>query len=1423
MIDKDDTLVDGGDGQDVVVIEDDRGMVFDLGAANVEMALGSAGTDVLSAGVTVSAAIYGRAGADTLIGGAGADYLDGGADDDTLDGGAGADTLRGGDGDDTFLVGEGDTVIEAVGEGRDRVQTVLAGYTLTANVENLQFVGDGDFAGIGNDGDNLITGGTGNDFLTGLGGDDTLDGGVGVDTLAGGTGDDTYMVDSASDVVIEAVGEGEDTIVTTLNTFTLGGQVEDLIFTGQGAFIGTGTDAANVIIGGASGDTLDGGLGDDTLDGGQGADTLTGGVGNDTYVVDQVDDVLVESAEEDGEDTIVTSLASYQLGNAFENLAHDGSTNFTGLGNAKDNTLVGGSGDDVLDGGTGADVMVGGAGNDLYRVDDVGDWVVEDANGGIDMVETSLQAFGLADQIENVKFTGTGTFVGVGNALDNWLVGGTGADTLDGGAGDDTLDGDAGADILIGGTGNDLYLVDDSGDQLVEQADGGIDTVQTSAATYTLGEEIENLRFVGSGAFIGTGNDSDNVITGGAVTDTLYGGAGADILDGGLGADTLAGGSGDDVYHVDHVGDILVEIADGGHDTVITSLAAYTLAAEVEDIVYQGLDAFSGIGNASANTMVGGAGNDFLNGGGGNDFLDGGAGADTMSGGAGDDIFVVDDAGDVVVETVGQGFDTVRALTTSYTLGAGIEMLVHEGAGDFVGTGNAETNTLLGGAGNDTLDGGAGADRMVGGVGDDVYMVDNADDVVVEEYGGGRDSVRTSLQSYILGDEVENLIYVGSSSFSGTGNARANLIQGGAGADVLDGRGGNDTMIGGSGNDVYYVDSVGDCISENAGGGYDTVYASTATFTLGADFEALVHLGADPFVGTGNALDNHMVGGTGVDTLYGGQGADQLDGGDGGDTLDGGDGDDRLYGGAGDDLLDGGLGSDTMMGGAGDDVYLVNAPGDVIIESAGEGRDLVRTSITNYTLLANFEALQYIGYLNFTGYGNSSDNWIFGSYGNDTLIGNGGADELLGGAGDDTLVVDTVDTVIDGGTGSDTVLIGDNSGVVFNLDRAINVETLVGGQGSDVLSLGSINKADLYGGNGNDILYGSSSNDRIWGDGGNDTLIGGAGDDILTGGGGSDTFSVGTNSGSDLIYADSSDVVMWTVNGHVGDVAISACQNDLILVDNSSGERATIVNYFDGTANRPTIQFREQDGSVHTAVISDYSDLINHLNLVLTAPNGTGYYLFGASTLIGGGGNDVLSGGYRTGYRDDLFGWWGYAASVDGGAGNDTLTFGDSGGGVSVDLSTGSGSIAGSGPDGSSWSMPQSVSNVENVVGTAFRDTLKGDGGDNTLVGGGGGDVLVGGGGNDALEGGENGGYAEALEGGDGIDSAVYSHSGQGVVVDLGSGRGYGGEAERDFLSNIENVVGSDFADILRGNAQANMLTGGDGDDTLEGGAGDDT
>jgi Ca2+-binding RTX toxin-like protein len=1002
------------------------------------------GNDKLDGG-TGNDHLIGNTGDDTIIGGAGNDSLFGGLDKDSLIGGAGNDYY--------WLVDTIDIVVEAIGGGTDTIATEtinnlsLANY---ANVEVLALSGTSDLNGSGSDRSDQIIGNGAENLLTGGKGNDTLAGNGGVDTLIGGVGNDTFYVDNAADVLDELAGEGKDTVVAFAD-YILGASVEIEILTlgeTSGDSDGTGNKFANTINGNAfdnslsglgGNDSLNGGAGNDALNGGIGNDAMNGGKGNDLYFVDNAGDKVTEVAGQ-GDDKVMVGVANYTLtanveegwvtagglnivGNTLANLLIGGmgSNKLDGAGGndiinggSGSDTVIGAAGNDKLDGDSGDDTMIGGAGNDIYDVDSLNDVVTELAGSGTDTVLASIGSLILAAQVENLTLLGSSDISGTGNTLSNVVTGNDGKNFLVGDNGNDTLDGGAKADVLVGGLGNDIYYVDDAGDQIQESAGQGKDTVFASA-TYVLaiGQEIESLTLTGSGDISGTGNGLSNVIIGNAganglqglgSNDTLIGGDGNDILDGGAGKDSMNGGKGSDWYFVDDAGDKVTEAAGQGDDTVFSNAASYTLAANVETLLFLAA-AVNGTGNTlgnliSGNTLAnkldGGGGNDDLKGhdgidtligGAGNDTLDGGSGADSMVGGAGNDYFIVDDFSDVVSEAAGGGtFDRVQTALNGLILTANVENLGLLGTGNISGTGNDLSNNiwgndgnnvLIGGKGNDTLTGFGGADTLKGGVGNDTYVIVSGGDIVEEKAGEGYDTV-SCRGSFSFNDslEIEKVILSGVGTVVSTGNSFANTIIMTSEADAdLNGNGGHDTLTGGAGDD----------------------------------------------------------------TILGAVGNDVIDGGAGNDDLLGGADNDKLTGGEGNDTLQGGAGKDAMAGGKGDDSYVVLEVGDTVTELAGQGYDTVRSSITSYTLTANVEQLTLeVGAVNGTGNtgnnrlnGNDADNKLDGGSGNDALFGGAGKDSLLGGLGNDFLSGAIGDDSLKGGGGNDLLIGGAGADVMW--------------------------------------------------------------------------------------------------------------------------------------------------------------------------------------------------------------------------------------------------------------------------------------------------------------------------------------------------------------------------------------------------------
>ena len=340
--------------------------------------------------------LVGGGGNDSLYGrGASDDHLEGGLGNDYLDGGLGLDLMEGGLGNDTYVVRDSqDVVLEGADAGADWV-FATSSFGLTDFVEHLQLFGSGDgLRATGNGLNNTLLGDKWSNSLIGGAGHDYLNGGLGADQMDGGLGDDTYVVDHASDVILEHAAEGTDWVVSTLS-HTLGDHVEHLDLRGTEDLVGLGNSAANILKGNLGSSTLHGGAGHDSLygrgsgrdrlygddgndylDGGLGADVMEGGAGNDTFVVDDSGDLVTEAVN-GGSDWVIADL-SYALADNLDGLRLRGRTgsedlDATGnaldntiLGNAGDNSLSGGDGNDILNGGSGLDTLLGGAGRDVF-------------------------------------------------------------------------------------------------------------------------------------------------------------------------------------------------------------------------------------------------------------------------------------------------------------------------------------------------------------------------------------------------------------------------------------------------------------------------------------------------------------------------------------------------------------------------------------------------------------------------------------------------------------------------------------------------------------------------------------------------------------------------------------------------------------------------------------------------------------------------------------------------------------------------------------------------------------------------------------------------------------------------------------------------------------------------------------------------
>ncbi|HEY0012291.1 MAG TPA: M10 family metallopeptidase C-terminal domain-containing protein [Allosphingosinicella sp.] len=945
-------------------------------------------------GVTQSpgVAVVGTEGADLLEGTFRNEDMLGKGGDDVLRGSAGADRLDGSAGTDTV-----DYSASPEGVSIDLVTGAGSG----GHAEGDLLISIERFTGSAH-ADRIVAGADAN----------RIDGGIGADSMEGGDGDDHYVVDDAGDAVIELAGGGAgDEVRTSLSSHVLAANVERLTGASNGGQALTGNALANIVAGGS---------GNDVIDGGAGADTMSGGDGNDIYYVDRADDVIVETSTPfvQNVDEVRTALGTYTLEDfRLENLTglSDGGQALTG--NGAYNVIVGAGGNDVIEGAGNADLLVGGGGADRFVYRSVWDSVegsrdrIAGFEQGVDKVDllglglvrlsfaqgsdalgayTVVTAKGAGVQELAIRVDGTigeadilaetGIFGTAGDDVldgtaeadfirgeggDDRLSGLGGGDLIEGGAGNDLVDGGEGADTMRGGTGDDVFLVDQTGDAVVENAGEGTDEVRTALGSYGLGAYVERLTGASDGGQVLSGNDLANTMRAGSGNDTLYGhggddmlyggagndafdgGDGNDLIDGGTGADAMGGFAGDDLFIVDDGGDTVVEAEGEGTDEVRTALGSYALTAHVEKLTGTSGAGQMLSGNALANVIAAGGGSDVLN---------GAEGADTLRGGAGDDTYLVDTAGDLVVEASGEGTDQVLSSAAAYGLSAHVELLTGTldtgqtlGGNDLANTiragGGADTlygeggnDALYGGAGDDAfnagagddlIDGGTGADMMGGLAGNDLFLVDDAGDRTIEAENEGTDEVRTGLASYALEANVENLTGTSAAGQALTGNDLGNLIVGGMGDDTIYGLGGDDIIVGfggfdmlrgGAGDDVYAIDA-GDTVIELDGEGVDEIRTVGAIFVLGVGLE---NLRATSDIGhdfRGNLAPNAIIGGDGNDII-------RLQDG-GGDVAFGKNGVDSFYmGGAMDeyDFLDGGDNRDSLILQGSYNLTLVYAP-----------------------------------------------------------------------------------------------------------------------------------------------------------------------------------------------------------------------------------------------------------------------------------------------------------------------------------------------------------------------------------------------------------------------------------------------------------------------------------------------------------------
>lgn len=767
-----------------------------------------------------------------------------------------------------------------------------------------------------------------------------------------------------------------------------------------------------------------------------------------------------------------------------------------------------------------------------------------------------------------------------------------------------------------------------------------------------------------------------------------------------------------------------------------------------------------------------------------------------------------------------EGFSDVYGLTgnliiardtliENYIAGSGDDTVIGNDAANYL-EGRDGNDYLRGNGGNDILEGGSGADRLDGGAGMDWVS-----------YRGSNTAVTVNLeQGTLTGGHAGGDVIIDIESV--IGSDYGDVLEGDSGANWFDGGPGNDEISGNDGDDVLEGSAGADRLS--GGAGEDTAsYAQSASGVVvrlhsgevrggdadGDTFTAMVtarytdsdgnaqqetvpdieHLLGSAHADTlaGDSRANRLAGGPGNDRLYGGPG-----GGD--DVLTGGPGEDSLFGGIGDDVLEGGPDADTLKGGPGADTasYAQSATGVEVRLHDGT----VRGGDAEGDVLDAIENLTGSAYA-------------------DILEGDGNANLLDGGTGEDWLSYAGSDAGVDVRLRNGTGAGGHAEGDVF-----AGFENI---EGSDY--------NDIFGGDGNDNhLSGGAGNDGLWGSSGDDVLEGGAGADRLYGGRDIDT----------VVYWNSDAAV--TINlgdgtgkgGHAEGDTIAEVENvdgsgfNDVLEGNAGANRlyggdgddelkgggdddvlegGGGADWLDGGTGFDMVLYRASNAAV-TVNLSDDTATGGHAQGdVLTNVEGIIGSVYG-DELIGGNGADRLDGGDG----DDVLEGGAGADRLDGGAGSDTVTYRNSNAAVTVNL--GNGTFLGGHAEG------DQIVNVETIEGSNYDDVLTGDSDPDRLEGGEGKDKLQGGDGDDHLLGGddddvlEGGKGFDRLDGGAGTDTVSYANSVEGITVNL--------VFNDETIINIENVIGSDRHDSIRGDSGENELYGRGGDDQINGGAGAD-
>jgi Ca2+-binding RTX toxin-like protein len=639
----------------------------------------------------------------------------------------------------------------------------------------------------------------------------------------------------------------------------------------------------------------------------------------------------------------------------------------------------------------------------------------------------------------------------------------------------------------------------------------------------------------GDDSYMGTRGTQSGTLLGiidmGAGNDSFIGGAGVETVVGGEGNDTIRGGGGVDYLKFETDKNITVDLGIVSRQNTGEGLDQIE---NIENLIGgSGHDTF--FGSAAANTLMGGSGNDILNGMGGVDRLEGGQGHDT---------FLIDEAGDVLVEAEGEGDDIART-SVSYALGEGVHFEELQALGNtsinLTGNelsntlrGNVGINTLSGETGNDALNGGVEADDLRGGEGIDfaVYWDAAATDVAMGTGLVASLNDKSKNTGEAKGDSYDGIEGLHGSDFHDTlkGSNSGNDLLGRGGNDHLYGLGGQDYLSGGGGHDVLYGGAGADGF--DGGDGYDIVDYTGAATGVVVDLEDRGNNKGDAL---GDIYDDNIegIGGTAHrDELYGKDGRQDLYGNGGDDVLEGRDGDDLLGGNQGNDLLVGGTGNDTLDSGGGTDTAVfTRRMAEYTINRDPDLDGYITVSHANGTGAEGIDKLKDVRILKF------SDGAIVLTNAAPMglqLVGSSIQENAPGGAEVGTLSArdadgDTLTYSLLPGSSSAFAIRGNKLVVTGPLDfetqpnHQVTILADDGFEGTTSLTvnLTVTNKTDettpftlwgtpeadvLTGEAGDDTIYGSEANDVLSGMAGNDKIHGGAGNDLLSGGAGKDVF-----------------------------------------------------------------------------------------------------------------------------------------------------------------------------------------------------------------------------------------------------------------------------------------------------------------------------